>query len=178
MESRTIAFLLGILLLQQFSVLPHALWALPLLLALFFFHFVHFSLPFPWQKPSVVSIAWLLAGFLWAWFRASMLLSSGLPVELEGQDIVIEGVVSSLPEADERKIRFVLDVEKAINNEGQTLSLDRVRLSWYKKYPTIKPGEQWRFTVRLKRPWGMMNPGSFDYERWLFQQGIRATGRC
>jgi len=29
---------------------------------------------------------------------------------------------------------------------------------------------------RLKRPHGFSNPGGFDYERWLFQQGIRATG--
>ncbi|MCP4041542.1 MAG: DNA internalization-related competence protein ComEC/Rec2, partial [Gammaproteobacteria bacterium] len=29
---------------------------------------------------------------------------------------------------------------------------------------------------RLKRPHGFSNPGGFDYEGWLFQHGIRATG--
>jgi len=28
----------------------------------------------------------------------------------------------------------------------------------------------------LKRPHGLQNPGGFNYERWLFQQRIRATG--
>ncbi|MFQ5546021.1 MAG: DNA internalization-related competence protein ComEC/Rec2 [Acidiferrobacterales bacterium] len=31
-------------------------------------------------------------------------------------------------------------------------------------------------TVRLKRPHGFQNPGGFDYEGYLFQQRIRATG--
>ncbi|NNG12458.1 MAG: DUF4131 domain-containing protein, partial [Halobacteria archaeon] len=30
--------------------------------------------------------------------------------------------------------------------------------------------------MRLKRPHGYANPGGFDYERWLFQQRISATG--
>lgn len=36
--------------------------------------------------------------------------------------------------------------------------------------------ERWQLTVRLKQPYGMKNPGTFDYESWLFQQGIGATG--
>jgi competence protein ComEC len=30
--------------------------------------------------------------------------------------------------------------------------------------------------VRLKRPHGNLNPHGFDYEAWLFERGIRATG--
>jgi hypothetical protein len=30
--------------------------------------------------------------------------------------------------------------------------------------------------VRLKRPHGTVNPGAFDLEAWLLQQGFRATG--
>jgi competence protein ComEC len=30
--------------------------------------------------------------------------------------------------------------------------------------------------VRLKRPHGLLNPGGFDYERWLYAKGIVATG--
>jgi competence protein ComEC len=42
--------------------------------------------------------------------------------------------------------------------------------------PIIRPGERWRFTVRLKRPHGNANPHGFDYEAWLFERGLRATG--
>jgi competence protein ComEC len=30
--------------------------------------------------------------------------------------------------------------------------------------------------VSLRRPRGMLNPGGFDYEQWLFAEGIRAVG--
>jgi competence protein ComEC len=57
-------------------------------------------------------------------------------------------------------------------------------LSWYRGRLddewrdglTIRPGERWRFTVRLKRPHGNANPHGFDYEAWLFERGLRATG--
>ena len=31
-------------------------------------------------------------------------------------------------------------------------------------------------TVRLQRPHGNANPYGFDYEVWLLEQGLRATG--
>ncbi len=40
----------------------------------------------------------------------------------------------------------------------------------------VRPGEHWRLTVRLKRPHGNANPGVFDYEAWLLERNIRATG--
>ena len=40
----------------------------------------------------------------------------------------------------------------------------------------VHPGERWRFTVRLRRPHGNVNPHGFDYEAWLLERGIGATG--
>lgn len=40
----------------------------------------------------------------------------------------------------------------------------------------ILPGERWQMTVRLKAPHGNSNPGGFDFELWLWEQGIQATG--
>jgi competence protein ComEC len=40
----------------------------------------------------------------------------------------------------------------------------------------LVPGEQWRFRARLKRPWGLANPGSFNLQAWYVQTGIDATG--
>ena len=40
----------------------------------------------------------------------------------------------------------------------------------------VHPGERWLFTVRLKRPHGSVNPYGFDYEAWLLERGIGATG--
>jgi competence protein ComEC len=39
----------------------------------------------------------------------------------------------------------------------------------------LKGGECWRFQLRLRTPHGSLNPGGFDYEGWLFRQGVTAT---
>ena len=40
----------------------------------------------------------------------------------------------------------------------------------------MQPGERWQLTVRLQRPHGNANEYGFDYEAWLLEQGVRATG--
>ncbi|MFZ6767103.1 DNA internalization-related competence protein ComEC/Rec2 [Undibacterium sp. Di26W] len=44
------------------------------------------------------------------------------------------------------------------------------------KAADIQPGERWQLRVRLKRPHGNANPYGFDYEAWLLEQRLRATG--
>ena len=41
---------------------------------------------------------------------------------------------------------------------------------------TLRAGERWEMTVRLKAPHGNSNPYGFDYELWLWEQGLQATG--
>ncbi|MDD5271715.1 MAG: DNA internalization-related competence protein ComEC/Rec2, partial [Methylovulum sp.] len=52
----------------------------------------------------------------------------------------------------------------------------KLRLSWHSPEQAIKAGQIWTFTVKLRQPHGTLNPGGFDYERWLFTEGIGATG--
>ncbi len=40
----------------------------------------------------------------------------------------------------------------------------------------LRAGERWQMTVRLKAPHGNSNPYGFDYELWLWEQGVQATG--
>jgi competence protein ComEC len=40
----------------------------------------------------------------------------------------------------------------------------------------LHAGDHWRMTVRLKAPHGNSNPHGFDYELWLWEQGLQATG--
>ena len=48
-------------------------------------------------------------------------------------------------------------------------------MAWYGG-PPVQGGERWRLAVNLKRPHGLVNPQSFDYEAWLLAQRIGATG--
>lgn len=41
----------------------------------------------------------------------------------------------------------------------------------------ILPGQVWRWTVLLQSPDGLLNPGGFDGERWMFEHGLRAQGK-
>ena len=40
----------------------------------------------------------------------------------------------------------------------------------------LRAGERWQMTVRLKAPHGNSNPHGFDYELWLWEQDVQATG--
>jgi competence protein ComEC len=60
----------------------------------------------------------------------------------------------------------------------------RIQLGWQSGFrgpgrepvPTLRPGQRWLLTVRLKRPHASNNPGAFDRElRWL-QEGVGAVG--
>lgn len=103
-------------------------------------------------------------------------MDRSLPTALEGKDLTLEGVISSLPKREMRRVRFLYKIERLYHQGSEYASPGLVRLSWYDDYPIIRVGERWRLTVRLKQPHGFLNPGGFDYEGWLFRQRIRATG--
>ncbi|HKY02398.1 MAG TPA: DNA internalization-related competence protein ComEC/Rec2 [Burkholderiales bacterium] len=134
-----------------------------------------------WRRRIAGPMAFVGAGFLlgfaWAALYAHVRLADRLAPELEGRDIEITGVVASLPQPVERGVRFEFEVESRI--EGLP---NRLSLTWYHggdADPLEQPlhaGERWRFTVRLKQPHGSANPHGFDYELWLLERDIGATG--
>ncbi len=52
----------------------------------------------------------------------------------------------------------------------------RLLLGWYASGEPVRPGERWSFDVRLRRPHGAMNPGGFDFEAWMLERNLRASG--
>ena len=172
MRSGTIAFLAGILALQAFKELPELYWLALIFVILFLV--LLFNLRYPGLNLKLIN--WLVMGFVWAWFNASWILGQHLPEHIEGKDVVITGHIASIPIDKGRLWQFEFDVLHA-RFKGHPLALPKyVRLSWYGQPPDLNVGDQWRFTVRLKRPHGFMNPGGFDYEQWLFTKRLRATG--
>ena len=167
-----LAFAAGAALLQVQPMLPNLGWAAVTLLL---------ALPAWRWRPLWIAVA-LVAGFFWAAACAHWRMADWLPSELEGRDVAVVGVVSSLPAIAERSVRFELDVEGA---EGAARLPKKILLSWYANGApdedvspniTVHPGERWSFTVRLRRPHGLVNPHGFDYEAWLLERGIGATG--
>jgi competence protein ComEC len=131
------------------------------------------------QRRHVVWLALLagVSGAAWLVLRAGLILQTGLAPGLEGVDLRAEGVVASIPDRRARRVRFEFRVEALRAADGRMLAAPaRVRLADYGPEQAYRAGERWRLMVRLKRPHGYLNPGGFDYEGWLFQRRIRATG--
>jgi competence protein ComEC len=166
-RSAALGVLIGIVAAQQFTHPPPLWWAvaLPLL-----------AVP-AWRHPVSKTLLWAGVGLAWAVWRADVLLGPAWPEQAMRQDAVLSGYVSSIPQVSAHGLRFRFRVEAA-SLHGRALQEfpSVVRLSWYGATPRLRPGQRWQLRVRLKPPNGFMNPGGFDYERWLFRQGIRATG--
>ena len=136
--------------------------------------------------------AWLLAatlmGFAGTGLRCLAFDSQALDPALEGRDIRLIGVVTDLPQRNEAGLRFTLAVESAML-EGHAIALPAlIDVVWYgsalgaepfgpQRPPgDVRAGERWQLLLRLKAPHGSRNPFGFDYELWLWERGVQATG--
>jgi competence protein ComEC len=140
-----------------------------------------------WRRVFVLTLAGAMAcGAGWAGARALWRLGDALPPVLEGRDLQVTGVVASLPKADPSGTRFLFEVEAAQLDGSPVHIPGLLALGWYRQWhdeatlagprDELRAGQRWQLRVRLKRPHGSLNPGGFDYELWLFEQGVRATG--
>lgn len=185
MRAAIAGFVIGVLWLQNQAALPdHSMLVLLCIGALLMAGLAG------WRRLARFGFACRLAcgalfGVLWASLFAWHVLKHELPQPLEGRDITLIGTVDSLPGRFERGVRFDFAVERAFDGDGGIDDIPpKVALSWQNSYggeaaspvPDVQPGERWQLTVRLKRPHGNANPYGFDYESWLFGQGLRATG--
>ncbi len=140
------------------------------------------SQPLPLRTTAWLAAAAFLLGFAWAGATAHWRLHDALPTEWEGRDIDVIGVIASLPQPFERGVRFEFEVETRLS-PGAVVPR-HLLLAWYGGYggdeinsvAPVHAGERWRLTVRLRKPHGNANPHGFDYEAWLLERGVRATG--
>lgn len=161
MFSYILPFAIGILSVQQLSDLPTSLpWVL------FFIALTLIFAVFRYWRLMIFII-----GIMWAVGFSTFRLADRLPDSIEGRKIKVEGHVIGLPDVDERRVKFDFLISKPNNDFPK-----KIRLSWYFPKQVIKAGQFWTFTVKLKKPHGMFNPGGFDYEKFLFAQKIQATG--
>lgn len=179
-----VAFACGVAWLQTCATLPgHPAWIAGAgACALATVAIVHARLR-PAAMLLFAIVAAVLSGFGYAAWRAEVRLAEELPQAWEGEDIEIVGVVDELPSVSPHGARFAFAVERVLTPRASVPSV--LSLSWYapvrppfpdEEVPVVHAGERWYLTVRLKRPHGTVNPGGFDLEAWLLQQGLRATG--
>jgi len=184
MRSLIIGFVAGVALLQVQPSLPAYSWLSALFLCAMLLLVGAKRLgKHAWLNAARL-FAGALVGFVWAALVAHNYLEAALPATLEGRDLVVVGIVDSLPSQTEKGVRFNFQIEAA-TFEGKTVTLpNRVSLGWYASDDEsddpatfIAPGARWQLSVRLQKPHGNANPEGFDYEVWLLQQRLRATGQ-
>lgn len=115
-------------------------------------------------------VALFLLALCWCLFHYQERLNDRLDPSLSGTVRKVQGTVTTTPRALGDSLRFNFHPL-----EGQGLPKTLV-VSWYRDWPDIRIGQQWRLEMRLKPPWGNINFAGPDKERWLFAQGIGATG--
>jgi competence protein ComEC len=107
-------------------------------------------------------------------------------------------MVQAMPQRQTAGWRFRFQIEQAwrLDAAGALHPVDlhtalpaQVSLGWYSwgsadnsddspavRHGAVTAGERWRMRVRLQAPHGNMNPRGFDYELWLWERAIGATG--
>lgn len=138
----------------------------------------------------------LLAAALWmsgmTGLRGGLRAADTLAPALEGQDLDIMAVIASMPQWQQAGWRMEVRIEQARDAQGREVKVpERIVLAWYDRsarheplawvqtsasVPPVQAGERWQWRVRLKAPHGHFNPGGFDYELWMWERGVGASG--
>lgn len=115
-------------------------------------------------------LAAFLIGFVFMGIAATIAIGKRLPPDPDRGTLAADFAVIDFPQQQNASVRLLVE---PLDN---TTLPRRIRLSWHE--PSILPriGETWHLRVRLRPPRGFANSGLFDYEGWLFQHGIGATG--
>ena len=159
-----LGFAAGVWAFQQLAVIPAWPWlALTAAAALALLR---------WRGPGMTAAACL--GLGWAHAYALATVPAWLPADGDRVDLVASGHIISLVDAGDRRARFLFAVDHFAAGDRITHGDWRVRVSWYEA-PLLEAGQRWRLPLRLRHAHGHASPGSWDYEGWLYWQGVRYT---
>ncbi len=117
--------------------------------------------------PGRAVLAAVIISAAWTTYLAQAQMAQRLPAAADGSVRWVHGYVDGLVEKGDFRSRF------AFVSDGP---VRRMRLSWYEGAPALAPGDCFELQVKLSAPHGSANPGGFDYEAWLWREGIGATG--
>jgi competence protein ComEC len=170
MQSWMIGMVSGIIFTGSWPFLPP--WPLSLLFAAVALGALR------WKSGPARLVSGLACGCALGLVHGTLLLQQRLADDCVSVPLIVAGRVSSLPienrmPGDIRRQRFEFTVSDLAPK--RCVGPVRLILSYYGDH-RILPGDEWQFEVKLKKPWGLANPGSFNMQVWFSQEGIGATG--
>ncbi|MEZ5499247.1 MAG: DNA internalization-related competence protein ComEC/Rec2 [Steroidobacteraceae bacterium] len=111
------------------------------------------------------------AGFIHMQGEVARYLAGRWPRADDGQRILAEVIVESIPSRDERGVGF-LGIAAA---KGKTW---RTRITWSEPWrDPPRLGEQWQFVLAMQAPTGFANPGDVARAKARLREGIHAIAR-
>ncbi len=150
-------------------LVPAWVFLLPVILCLLLLHR---------HSPAAYFCAGLSVSLVAATLYGHSRLDSRLSSRCEGLPLSVEGVIVSLPKTSDLgqgRVRQRFEFQPEHFEPLHCTGPRRLLLSYYGQLK-LQPGQRWRFSVKLKRPWGLANPGSFNMQSWYAQSGIDGTG--
>ena len=129
---------------------------------------------YQWPVCRSLCAGYIVACVFLAWTLIE-LESAQLRSDEISSDIRLKVRVTSVPQQADWGHRFnaqVLSCESCSTDFGPT----SLQLSWYRSSQTVRAGEHWEFTVRLKPFRGYRNDGSFDKTQWAAYKRLDARG--
>ena len=150
-----------------------------------------------------LGLAWCYRSQQWV-FQLSLLLSAALLALTNSHYQAQQRLAQQLPAAEENQpFKLVVQIEGLArlspNSRYVTATVlqshpagapKQIALVWARgtwrgpyvppqpqDFPELIPGQHWAVTAYLKTPHGARNPAGFDYEGYVFAQGIRAIAQ-
>lgn len=131
-----------------------------------------FTAKFRLMAGSAIAIVWiLLAG---SQYKHTLSHNNIDLITLHKQAHLIQGEVRNIVHIKSGNSRFNFLISHWAGQPVTTPFL--VRLSWKNAEKPLLQGQQWQLAVKLKPSHGLANIGGFNYQVWLRQQQIVATG--
>jgi competence protein ComEC len=118
-------------------------------------------------------MAVMILGCCWTLWHFEQGLEDRLDYSLSRKVMEVGGLVSSIPEVYPDYARFRFDPWP---DDDQRELPGSLLVYWYRDFPLLSVGENWRLDLQLKPPWGRVNFQGGDRERWLFAEGIGGLG--
>jgi competence protein ComEC len=138
------------------------------------------------SRKMIVCLCFFILGHLWVLGFALSLHQKAIPASIVGKPMVVEGQIVGIPVINDQFAKFEFQINTLPDTVNGWPHPGKVVLTWYwksnksdtaNKRPALAPGDPYVFTVKLKKPRGFSNLGSFDSEKRYFLNRIVAEGK-
>jgi competence protein ComEC len=130
------------------------------------------SVAFHRKQKYVCLLFGFLLGVVLVYHAASQTINHRIQSGLEGKTLQIQGYIATIPTQGLHAYAF----DFKLKSIGKKPTTGLVHLSWQEPKNVLHVGDEWRLWVKLKKPYGLLNPGGFDYEAWSLQANIIGNG--